>query len=261
MLSIAGSDCSAGAGIQADLKTFQTQGVYGLTALTGVVAETPHAVHSWQALEPEFLSDQLDALYQSYPIAAIKTGLLFNAQLVEVIRARLILEPSPLVIDPVGTASTGVDFGDSSLLTSITQALFPLATLVTPNLREAQLLSGLDTDNLEELALSLAQKHQTNFLVKGGHSSDPNVSLDILATPQGELTTFSLPRLTGTDFHGTGCTLSAAITAQLALQQPLETAISNAKAFLHNAIKNGHLWQSTSALNTLPKSRPDSISE
>jgi len=254
-LSIAGSDSSAGAGIQADLKTFHTHHIYGLTAITGIVAETPLLVNSWQAVAPELLYSQIECLLKAYPIKAIKTGLLFNADLIGVIVKALSKYPSiPLIIDPVGAASSGTDFVNTTFQESLTRDLFPLSTLITPNLHEAQSLSNNSTSNLTTLATELAQTYQTNVLVKGGHSDRDQNARDVLSTPSGQIEEFILPRITGPDYHGTGCTLSAAITARLALGSSMKIAIKEAKQFLHDSINDGHTWGDIHALNTFRNS-------
>ncbi len=254
-LSIAGSDSSAGAGIQADLKAFHAHHIYGLTAITGIVAETPLLVNSWKAVSPELLYNQLECLLKAYPIKAIKTGLLFNADLIEVIVKILSRHPDiPLIIDPVGAASSGTDFVDTAFQESLKRDLFPLATLITPNLQEAQSLSNHSTSSLTTLATELAHTYQTNVLVKGGHSKRDQNARDVLSTPGGQTEEFILPRITGPDYHGTGCTLSAAITARLALGSPMITAIKDAKQFLHDSIKSGHTWGDIHALNTFRNS-------
>ena len=261
VLTIAGSDSSAGAGIQADLKTFHSYQTYGLTAITGVVAESPNQVKSWEAVSPTLLEDQLTCLLGTYPIAAVKTGALFTTELVETVSRLLSTHRLPLVIDPVGTASTGTNMGGNRLLKSLQEHLFPLSTLVTPNIPEAQALSGLESTSHEELAYTLSQKFNTNFLVKGGHAQLSNDACDFLVQVNGEVTKFTLPRIDAPDYHGTGCTLSAAITAEIALGNPLKSAITGAKSFLHTAIQTGHQWQNVEALNTFPNSELLSNSE
>lgn len=253
-LTIAGSDCSAGAGIQADLKAFEAFRVFGLTAATGIVAESPLVVKSWQATPPALMRDQLSCLLEQYPVKAIKTGLLFNTDLIGVI-AELLTSHShvPLIIDPVGAASSGTQFTDSSYTTALEESLFPHATLITPNLSEAQLLSRNTSEDPLFLATELSKTYQTSFLVKGGHTGG-EIATDILATPDGHTQAFSLPRLKQPDFHGTGCTLSAAITAQIANGIKLPEAIQSAKQYLHQAIKNGHSWGQLHALNTFQNS-------
>jgi len=252
-LTIAGSDCSSGAGIQADLKTFHSYEVFGLTAVTGVVAESPHEVTSWQALSPSLLHDQLGCLLENYPIAAIKTGALFSGDLAKTVAKILSSYKAPLIVDPVGTSSTGTSLGGTELLSSLETFLLPQATLITPNLKEAQLLSGLKSTDLTELALCLAQKYNTSILVKGGHLSE-EIATDILVTPSLTITEFSLPRIKVQDHHGTGCTLSAAITSEVALGKPLEEAIYGGKNYLHKAISSAHHWKNVSALNTFRNS-------
>jgi len=227
-LTIAGSDCSAGAGVQADLKTFQALQTYGLTVISGVVAETPNEVVSWKAVPAILLEDQLSCLLNTYHVSAIKTGLLFNTELVTSLVKALKPHPTiPLVIDPIGAASSGTRFTDSSYLKAMGDHLFPLAALITPNLSEAQALCNSGSTDLSALATEIAQLYGTNILVKGGHTDD-EYATDTLASNKGAIQEFSLPRINGPDFHGTGCTLSAAIAAQLAHGKPLSVVIRGA---------------------------------
>lgn len=233
-LSIAGSDCSAGAGLQADLKTFQHFHVHGLTAVTCVVSETANVVQAIHAVPPEIVADQVALLLESFPVAAIKTGMLFSAPHIEAILAVLEKHPGiPLVIDPVMIASTGSPLLEPDAMAILRDRLLPLATLVTPNLPEAEALSGetlRSLDDLERVALLLRDRFGPAFLVKGGHLDGPDC-IDILADKNG-LHRFTDARIPLPGSHGTGCTLSAAITAQLALGLPLIEAVAAAKHYL-----------------------------
>mgnify|MGYP001821330971 CR=1 FL=1 len=252
-LSIAGSDCSAGAGIQADLKTFSSFGVFGLTAVTCVVAEVPGNVGTIVPVPPAALREQLDLLAGSFPIAAIKTGMLYSSDHVRVTIdwLRGLDEPPPLVIDPVMIASSGDSLLKDAALSVYTDELLPLATLLTPNLDEACALTGDTIRSIEDLrhaAGRLVERFGTAVLAKGGHLAT-DLATDLLATPGGELHEFSAPFVTGVSTHGTGCTYSAAIAAGLAQGDELAVATAAAKRFVTAAIHDYFRWQGTDALN------------
>lgn len=233
-LTIAGSDCSAGAGLQADLKSFQHFHVHGLTAVTCVVSETANVVQAIHAVPPEIVADQVALLLDSFPIAAIKTGMLFSAPHIEAILAVLEKHPGiPLVVDPVMIASTGDSLLEPEAVAAIRDRLLPLATLVTPNLPEAEVLSGETIHSLadlERVATLLHDRFGCAFLVKGGHLNGPDC-IDVLADDSG-LHHFTDARIPLPGSHGTGCTFSAAIAANLALGLPLLEAIAAAKHYL-----------------------------
>ena len=249
VLTIAGSDCSAGAGIQADLKTFASLGVFGLTALTCAVAETPLEVQEIFEFPPEFLSRQIRLLGESYPIAAIKTGLLPSAAHVRAAAEclREIREKTAffLVVDPVMVASTGAGLMKSEAIPSLENELFPLATLLTPNLEEAGTLLNRRISREEELADAaeeLWRRYRVPVLLKGGHLSG-ETALDYLLEEPGKSYLFRTERIAGAQTHGTGCTLSAAITAWLARGESLPAAVEHGKQFVTEAIRRHHLWQ------------------
>lgn len=250
-LTIAGSDCSSGAGIQADLKTFQYFGVFGLTAVTCVVAETPAVVRSVHAVPPAILQDQLRVLLESFPIAAIKTGMLFSkAHIVAVTELLSEHREIPLVIDPVMIASTGAPLLEENAIEAYKKRLFPLATLITPNLDEAEVLWGAPVRSeaeMERAAAELSARHGCAVLLKGGHLQVPECA-DLL-WDGGLPAWFRQPRIQGAASHGTGCTLSAAITAQLAGGADLHEAISAAKEYLGLALGTSFSWGNIAALN------------
>jgi hydroxymethylpyrimidine/phosphomethylpyrimidine kinase len=244
-LTIAGSDCSAGAGLQADLKTFSALGVYGLTAVTCVVAEIPGKVSRLERVTAHNVREQIELLLENFPVAAIKTGLLFSAEIVEVVVR--VLEPRareiPLIVDPVMIATSGDALLQPAAVESYRSRLFPLATLVTPNMAEAAALAGLPVRNLDEMRVAgkqLAQDFGTRFLVKGGHLGG-DCATDLLFDGSA-VTEFSAPLVAGVLTHGTGCTYSAAIAAGLALGIPLAEAIGRAKNFVSRAIREHLSW-------------------
>jgi hydroxymethylpyrimidine/phosphomethylpyrimidine kinase len=255
-LSIAGSDCSSGAGIQADLKTFTALGCYGLTVLTSVVAEVPAKVTHIQLLEPVTVAEQLRVLAQSLPIRAFKTGMLGAAPQIQAVLQVLdegLLRGIPLVIDPVMIATSGRRLLDESAMELLTRSLFPRATLITPNMDEAAALLGHSLSSREEMeaaALTLSQRFQTSVLLKGGHLLGDQAP-DFLVHPGGTQW-FEGVRIAGVKTHGTGCTYSAAITAGLAQGKPLPEAVQAAKVYVTLAIAAHHRWGDVTALNHQP---------
>ncbi len=250
-LTIAGSDCSCGAGLQADLKTFTALGIYGLTAATCVVSEVPGKVNRIEGLPPSFLYDQVKLLCSAFPVRAVKTGLLHSAGQVERLIAALDERryDGPLVVDPVMVASSGEALISAEARAACIAHLFPRATLLTPNLDEAATLLGHplpSRDRLESAARRLCERFQTAILLKGGHLAGGE-AVDILCRPGGPCETFTAPRIEGVSTHGTGCTLSAAITAHLALNHDLVAAVRHAKEFVSRAIATACRWNSPTA--------------
>jgi hydroxymethylpyrimidine/phosphomethylpyrimidine kinase len=244
VLTIAGSDSSAGAGIQADLKTFAAFEVYGLTAVTCIVSEIPGKVSRIEAVSAELVRDQIETVAKSFPIAAIKTGLLCSADIVETVaRTLAAVLRIPLVIDPVFIATSGDRLLEPKAIELYERELFPLATLVTPNLDEAGQLLGEKIDSRESMqraGKALAEKYGTNVLLKGGHLFGER-AIDLLFA-DGEMKEFAAPFVRDIATHGTGCTYSAAITAGLARGKSLEQAIADAKTFVTHAISRHFRW-------------------
>ncbi|MEI7954684.1 MAG: bifunctional hydroxymethylpyrimidine kinase/phosphomethylpyrimidine kinase [Verrucomicrobiota bacterium] len=245
-MTIAGSDCSAGAGIQADLKSFQHFGVHGLTVLTCVVAESANVVRAVHALPVDLLLEQLALMLDTFPVAAVKTGMLVSAAHVAAVAKQLAAHPQvPLVVDPVMIASTGTPLLEPAAMLAYRELLLPLARLITPNLPEAEALLGDSIPNRAALipaALRLAEMFKTGILLKGGHL-DGSECLDVLVA-DGEVHPFCAPRLAVAGSHGTGCTLSAAITAGLALGQCLPAAVAAAKDYLGNTLRHSYVFRS-----------------
>ena len=237
-LTIAGSDSGGAAGIQADLKTFQQFGVFGTTVLVALTAQNTLGVRAVEAVSESMVRAQLTALAEDLPPAALKTGMLAEASLVRLVsRAIRENEWGPVVVDPVMVATSG-----SRLLTTeaeevLRENLLPLAALVTPNLDEAAILTGRvvhDPATMERAGATLLRFGAAAALIKGGHGSESEIT-DVLVTPAG-VRHFTHPRIDTTSTHGTGCTLSAAITAGLALGRELEEAVADGLDFVHRAI-------------------------
>ncbi len=242
VLSIAGSDNSGGAGIQADLKTFTTLGVYGTTAITCVVAEHPGRVLNITPLPPERVADQIRLVLEAFPVAAIKTGMLYSAEIIEAVGEALapaLAQGVPLVVDPVMVATSGKVLLQPEAIAAL-RKFIAHATVLTPNRDEAALLWDRSITRLAELdeaALALAESFGgPAILAKGGHLKT-GMAVDVLAEPDGRLQTFQTRRIPGVDPHGTGCTYSAAITAGLARGLTLTEAVVLGKAFITRAIR------------------------
>ncbi len=254
-LTIAGSDSSAGAGIQADLKTFSALGVYGLTAITCVVAETPGKVLRIEPINPEIVHEQVAVLARNFPIAAAKTGLLCSGEIVEAVARgidllRKIDNRIPVVVDPVTVATSGDMLLAPEAMEIYERELFPIATLLTPNLEEAgKLISEpiRDLETMRKAGKQLQQKYQVSILLKGGHLAGDD-AIDLLFAGD-RISEFSAPFVPGVATHGTGCTYSAAITAALASGLSLEAAVRRAKEFVTASIAQRLRWKSKSGEN------------
>jgi len=255
-LTIAGSDSSAGAGVQADLKTFSSLDVYGLTAVTCVVAEIPGQISRIEPVSTDLVREQIMVLCRNFPIAAAKTGLLYAAEIVETVVCALadvsakFAKRFPLVIDPVITATSGDRLLEPGAIELYESKLFPLATLITPNIDEAEKLLGQkirDRQSMEKAARALARKYRVSTLIKGGHLAGSS-AIDLLFAG-GKITEFAAPFIREVATHGTGCTYSAAITASLASGLSLEKAIGRAKKFVTASIAQHFRWTSSSGEN------------
>jgi hydroxymethylpyrimidine/phosphomethylpyrimidine kinase len=238
-LTIAGSDSGGGAGIQADLKTFAALGVFGTSAITAVTAQNTLGVRLVHTLSPDVVAAQIAAVREDFEIAAVKIGMLASADIVDAVAAAL--EPAPrfVVFDPVMTASSGDALFGEGFIQAIGRLISQL-DLLTPNLAEAAALTETPQARGEaEMAAqghALLDKGARAVLMKGGHLDGDAV--DLLVTPQG-LHRFVAPRINSRNLHGTGCVLSSAIAANIALGHDLDTAVAEAKAFTRRAIENG----------------------
>ena len=237
-LTIAGSDSGGGAGIQADLKTFHQFGVFGTSAIVALTAQNTRGVRAVHPAPLAFVEAQLEALADDLPPDALKTGMLADAALTALV-ARSIARFGwgPLVVDPVMVASSGDRLLDAGAERVIREALLPLAAVVTPNLDEAELLTGLTVrtvDQMHRAGDALVAAGAGAALVKGGHLSGDTLT-DVLVTAEGAQR-FEHARLDTTSTHGTGCTLSAALAAGLALGHPLPEAVATALDYVHRAI-------------------------
>jgi hydroxymethylpyrimidine/phosphomethylpyrimidine kinase len=258
VISIAGSDNSAGAGIQADLKTFTHFRVFGQTVVTCVVAEVPGQVKAIHPIDPKTVKTQLTLSLEYFPVRAMKTGMLYSAEIIDAVCA--VIESIPigsrplLVVDPVMIASSGDLLLESDAVGAYQNRLIPLATVVTPNIDEAIALTNRTIRNVEELeqaGRSLAAEYNIAFLVKGGHL-DGSEATDVLVRGD-QIKRFSAPFKLGVSTHGTGCTLSAAITANLAQGKSLEEAIQTSKDYISRAIADSLSWEGSAGRVTALK--------
>ncbi len=236
-LTIAGSDCSGGAGIQADLKTMTLNGVYAMSAITALTAQNTTGVRAIQESTPEFLGQQIDAVFEDIYPDAVKIGMVSSSQLIRVIAQKLRhYHAKNVVVDPVMVATSGSALMKTEALQTLIEELFPLADLVTPNLPEAQVLSGLPVktkEDMETAAQKIGDAYGCAVLLKGGHGLED--ASDLLYA-NGELVWFQGKRIHNPNTHGTGCTLSSAIAANLAKGLPLTQAVFQAKDYISGAL-------------------------
>jgi hydroxymethylpyrimidine/phosphomethylpyrimidine kinase len=253
-LTIAGSDSGGGAGIQADLKTFAALGVHGTSAITCLTAQNPRGVSGIQAATPLMLRRQLEAVFAELPPAACKTGMLFSRDLIRVVvRFFRSHRRPPLIIDPVMVATSGARLLKPGAIRSFQTDLLPLASLITPNLEEAELLTGLKIrvpEDLRRAAREIHRRFGVASLVKGGHLRYGREALDVFYDGRTELL-LSAPFISGISTHGTGCTYSAAITAHCARGRSLVEAVTQAKEFITQAIAQSVRVGRHSVLNSL----------
>lgn len=238
-LTIAGSDSGGGAGIQADLKTFQELGAYGMTVITAVTAQNTLGVQGVYPMSAEAIERQLVSIGEDLPPDALKTGMLFSGEIVRVVAAAVRrFGWAHVVVDPVMIAKGGAALLQQEAVDALIDALLPLASVVTPNIPEAEALSGIrivDQATREEAAKRIYSYGCKHVIIKGGHEADAESSTDLLFDGQ-TFTSFTAPRLETRHTHGTGCTFAAAVTAGLAQGMAMPEAIRQAKMFIHAAI-------------------------
>lgn len=238
-LTIAGSDCSGGAGIQADLKTFSAYGVFGMSVIAAVVAENTRRVISVQDIEPHTIADQIDAVFEDIPPDAVKIGMLSTPATMEAVASSLARHaPDKVVVDPVMYAKNGAPLMEPDAIGTLTSRILPHAMLLTPNIPEAERLGGMAIASIPDMKEAAVRIHALGpraVLVKGGHKGEE--AADILFDGH-RFICFSAERIDTKNTHGTGCTYSSAIASGLALGFSLEDAVRSAKQYITSAILN-----------------------
>jgi len=242
VLSIAGSDSGGGAGIQADLKTFAALGCFGMTAITALTAQNTCGVRAIHPVPPDMLRAQIDAVLEDIGADAVKVGMLHSPEIVRTVAQAIDRHHlSRVVFDPVMVATSGAKLIDDPAIAVLVAELFPRATLITPNLDEAALLVGrplVSAQDMAQAAAELLANGARAVLLKGGHLAG-DVVMDLLLPAEGEPLWMQAPRIATANTHGTGCTLSSAIAAHLALGAPLIDAVQQARAFVRQALQAG----------------------
>lgn len=256
VLTIAGSDSSGGAGIQADIKTIEAMGLFAQSAITALTAQNTTGVYGVHDVPPEFVSQQVDVVFEDIRPDAVKIGMVSSAVIVDAIVSALKRNGARnIVVDPVMVATSGSELASSEAVVALREKLIPLATVITPNMPEAEALFGAHIAtraDQERAAVEIARAAGVAVLVKGGHGE--NDANDVLAQPDGNVVWFEGERVDTSNTHGTGCTLSSAIACGLALGRSLEDAVRDAKAYITGALGAGldlgkgsgpldHMWQ------------------
>lgn len=239
VLSIAGSDCSGGAGIQADLKTFSAHGVFGMSVIVSVVAENTSRVIDIQDITPDMIEKQMDAIFEDIEVDAVKIGMLSQPNCMEAVARKLNeYAPKNVVIDPVMYAKNGSPLMNPDAIDTLIETIIPLATVLTPNIPEAEKITGIeitDVDSMKKAAITIHEMGCQNVLIKGGHATGS--ALDILFDGKA-FYAFDAQRIFTKNTHGTGCTFSSAIASNLALGLDLQEAVQQAKKYITTAIQH-----------------------
>lgn len=238
VLTIAGSDCSGGAGIQADIKTITSHKIYAMSVITALTAQNTTGVYGVMEVTPDFVGQQLDCIFTDIVPDAVKIGMLANSEIIEVVAAKLKeYEAKNIVVDPVMVATSGGKLINTPAIETLKLKLFPLADIITPNIPEAESLTGTrieNTDQMLEAAKQLAEKVPGYILIKGGHLTN---TADDLLYRQNNALWFKSPKIDNPNTHGTGCTLSSAIACNLAKGYAPEIAVEGAKSYITGALK------------------------
>lgn len=233
-MSIAGVDPSAGAGVYADLKTFQAIGVYGTGIVTALTAQNPYKFFSTSPVSPEYIEEQIDSVMDSYEVEYIKTGMLYSPEIIELVSKKIKEYNLKAVVDPVMVATSGGDLAKEDIADAFNKYLLPRSILTTPNIAEAEKLTNMELKTKED-AIEASKKIVCNNIITGGHLDGLNT-----ITIDGELTTIKQELIETDNLHGTGCNLSSAIVAYLAKNNNLHTSITKALDYVYEGIKNGN---------------------
>ncbi|WP_110926776.1 bifunctional hydroxymethylpyrimidine kinase/phosphomethylpyrimidine kinase [Bacillus massiliglaciei] len=241
VLTIAGSDSGGGAGIQADLKTFQELGTFGTSVITALTAQNTMGVHGIYPATPAFVEQQLKAVLDDFNVKAAKTGMLFSAEIIETVSRKLEAGGMELVIDPVMIAKGGASLLQEEAVQAMKESLLPLATVLTPNIPEAEVISGIQietAEDIEKAAKIILDMGVSCVVMKGGHLDEKETATDRVYFADGGSLSLQTARIDTKDTHGTGCTYSSAITAFLGQGLALREAVIEAKKFVQLAIAN-----------------------
>lgn len=251
ILTIAGSDCSGGAGIQADIKTIAAHGCYAMAAITSLTAQNTTGVSLVEGVSPRMVAEQIRMVYADIPPLAVKTGMLYSAEIVNIVAETLAeVKVSNLVVDPVMVSTSGSRLISEDAIKNMVERLFPLAELVTPNRMEAEVLTGL-ADPYQQ-ADRLIEMGCRNVLVKGGDNDNLREKSDLFASRDGFRQLLTLPAIDSKNTHGTGCTLSSAIACNLGKGMAMIEAVSEAKRYVNEAILHGKdikIWHGHGPVN------------
>ncbi len=238
VLTIAGSDCSGGAGIQADIKTITSHKMYAISAITALTAQNTTGVYGIVETSAQFVGQQLDCIFEDIFPDAVKIGMVSNVDIIEIIAKKLVeYKAKNIVVDPVMVATSGSKLISDNAENTLTTLLLPLATVITPNIAEAQCLCGFTIQNEGDMvgaALKIQKKVGTSVLVKGGHLE--NDATDLLCS-ESKIYSYSSKRIDNPNTHGTGCTLSSAIACNLADGKTLDESIKNAKSYITSLLE------------------------
>ena len=239
-LTIAGSDCSGGAGIQADLKTMLANGVYGMSAITSLTAQNTLGVSAIKNVTPKFMKQQIDSVFEDITPDAVKTGMIPNSGLIKIIAERMeFYGVKNLVVDPVMVATSGSPLSTAEGVIALRDKLIPLSTVVTPNVPEAEVLAGMKINSRDDMitaAKTINSECGCSVLIKGGHVADNS---DDVLFHDGEVHVFEMKKIDNENTHGTGCTLSSAIACNLAKGMDVPQAVTRAKEYITEAIGAG----------------------
>lgn len=251
VLTIAGSDCSGGAGIQADIKTITAHKLYAMSAITALTAQNTTGVSAILDVTPDFVAKQIDAIFTDIYPDAVKIGMVSNADIISIIADKLKqYNAKNIVLDPVMVSTSGSKLLVPEALDALINKLMPIADIITPNLLEAECLIGYDIHSADEMikaAKDISKNFKGSILIKGGHFAG---NADDLLYTNGEAYWFRTPRIDNPNTHGTGCTLSSAIASNLAMGYDMKTSIKNAKDYITGALKAGlNLGKGSGPLN------------
>lgn len=251
ILTIAGSDCSGGAGIQADIKTITAHKMYAMSVITALTAQNTMEVYDVQESTPEFVSNQIDAVFSDIVPDAVKIGMVSNKDIIEIIADKLVeYKANNIVLDPVMISTSGSKLLNKDSISALITKLMPLAKIITPNIPEAECLSGFEIklkEDMEKSALEISKIFKGNILIKGGHLKDNS---DDLLFCDGKFYWFKQKNIDNPNSHGTGCTLSSAIACNLGNGLSVKDSINNAKHYITGALKsNLNLGKGSGPLN------------